>query len=159
MVPLSLGALRRQDPGRPRPFRLPAAWLVAPAAFVVASEILLFTGWAVVWKLVVAILIGFALLTVSRADRRRRARAQPLDWRNAVWLWPYLFGMAAISYLSSFDTRTPSSIPLLGLDGPRNVLTFGWDILAVAVLGLAVYAVAIRSRLPAARALVNVSAI
>src|SRR5215211_8700972 len=37
MAPLSLGALRRQDPGRPRPFRLPAAWLVAPAAFVVAN--------------------------------------------------------------------------------------------------------------------------
>jgi len=61
--------------------------------------------------------------------------------------------MAAISYLSSFDTRTPSSIPLLGLHGPRNELTFGWDILAVALLSLGVYAFAIRSRLPAERAL------
>src|SRR5437763_15570339 len=49
MAPLSLGALRRQDPERPRRFRLPAAFLVAPAAFAVASEIVLFTGWAVVW--------------------------------------------------------------------------------------------------------------
>src|SRR5207247_9215061 len=65
MAPLALGALRRQDPGRPRLFRLPAASLVAPAAFVVASEIVLFTGWAVVWKLIVAFLIGFALLTLS----------------------------------------------------------------------------------------------
>ena len=61
--------------------------------------------------------------------------------------------MAVISYLSSFDTNTPSSIPLLGLDGPRNTLTFGWDILAVALLSLAVYALAVRSRLPAGRAL------
>jgi hypothetical protein len=61
--------------------------------------------------------------------------------------------MAAISYFSSFDTGTPSSIPLLGLDGPRNELTFGWDILAVAILSLVVYAFAIRSRLPAERAL------
>ena len=59
--------------------------------------------------------------------------------------------MAAISYLGSFDTGTPSSIPLLGLDGPRNVLTFGWDVLAVALLSLFVYALAIRSRLPAER--------
>ena len=110
MVPLSLGALRRQDPARPRPFRLPAAWLVAPAAFVVANEILLFTGWTVVWKLMVAILIGFALLTVSMLTTRTRARS--LDWRSADWLWPYLLGMATISYLGSFDTRTPSSIPL-----------------------------------------------
>ena len=76
-----------------------------------------------------------------------------LDWRSAVWLWPYLLGMGAISYLSSFDTRTPSSIPLLGLNGPRNELTFGWDMLVVALLSLAVYALAIRSRLPAEQAL------
>lgn len=151
MVPLSLGALRRQDPARPRPFRLPAAFLVAPAAFMVASEILLFTGWAVVWKLIVAILIGFALLTVSTLTDTSDPRPS-LDARSAFWLWPYLGGMATISYLSSFDTRTPSSIPLLGLHGPRNELTFGWDVLAVALLSLVVYALAIRSRLPAERA-------
>jgi amino acid transporter len=152
MVPVSLGALRRQDPGRARPFRLPAASLVAPAAFVVASEILLFSGWTVVWKLMAAILIGYVLLALSMATDRS-ARALPLDWRSAAWLWPYLFGMTTISYLSSFDTRTPSSIPLLGLEGPRNTLTFGWDALAVALLSAAVYAAAIRSRLPAGRAL------
>ena len=73
MAPLALGALRRQDPDRPRPFRLPAAWFLAPAAFVAASEILLFTGWAVMWKLVVAILIGFVLLGVSTATDERSA--------------------------------------------------------------------------------------
>jgi hypothetical protein len=61
--------------------------------------------------------------------------------------------MGAISYFSSFDTDTPSSVPLLGLDGPRNELTFGWDILAVAILGVFIYALAIRSRLPAERTL------
>lgn len=152
MAPLALGALRRQDPTRPRPFRLPAASLVAPAAFLVANEILLFAGWAVVWKLIVAILIGFALLTVSTLTDRSE-RTLSLDWRSAVWLLPYLLGMAAISYLSSFDTGTPSSIPLVGLRGPRDVLTFGWDVLAVAVLGVAVYALAIRSRLPDEQAL------
>ena len=152
MAPLALGALRRQDPARPRPFRLPAASLLAPGAFVVANEILLFTGWAVVWKLIAAILIGFALLSVSNAADTSK-RTVSLDWRSAAWLWPYLLGMAAISYLSSFDTRTPSSVPLLGLHGPRNELTFGWDVLAVALLSLAVYAFAIRSRLPAEQAL------
>jgi amino acid transporter len=152
MAPLALGALRRQDPERPRPFRLPAASLLAPAAFVVASEIFLFTGWAVVWKLIVAILLGFVLLGLSTATASGERRVS-LDHRSAAWLWPYLLGMAAISYLSSFDTRTPSSIPLIGLHGPRNELTFGWDILAVAVLSVAVYAFAIRSRLPGELAL------
>ena len=126
---------------------------MAPAAYVVANEILLFTGWAVVWKLVVAILIGFALLTLSTSDGRECALAQSLDWRSADWLWPYLFGMAVISYLGSFDTRMPSSIPLIGFKGPRNVLTFGWDILAVALLSVAIYAFAIRRPLPAEQAL------
>jgi len=152
MAPLALGALRRQDPTRPRPFKLPAASFLAPGAFVAASEILLFTGWAVMWKLIVAILIGFALLALSAATDST-ARNLSLDWRSAVWLWPYLLGMGAISYLSSFDTNTPSSIPLLGLHGPRNELTFGWDILVVAVFSLVIYALAIRSRLPAHRAL------
>ena len=152
MAPLALGALRRQDPARPRPFRLPAASLLAPAAFVAASEILLFTGWAVVWKLIVAILIGFALLGLSTATGTGK-RTVPLDWQSAAWLWPYLLGMGVISYLSSFDTGTPSSIPLLGLHGPRNELTFGWDILAIALFSVAVYAFAIRSRLPAEQAL------
>jgi amino acid transporter len=157
MVPLSLGALRRQDPARPRPFRLPAASLVAPAAFVVASELLLFVGWAVVWKLIVAIVIGFALLAVSLLTDAN-ARAQAFDWRSAIWFGPYMVGMAAISYLGSFDTRTPSSIPLLGLHGPRNTLRFGWDVLAVALLGLVVYAFAVRSRLPNVQALGYVDA-
>lgn len=70
---------------------------------------------------------------------------------RAVWLWPYLLGMGAISYLSSFDTGTPSSIPLIGLQGPRDTLTFGWDALAVALFSLFLYAFAIRCRLSEAR--------
>ena len=101
--------------------------------------------------MIAAILIGFGLLTLSTLTANEPRPT--LDWRSAVWLGPYLFGMAAISYLSSFDTRTPSSMPLLGLHGPRNELTFGWDILVVAFFSLVIYAFAIRSRLPAHRAL------
>jgi hypothetical protein len=44
-------------------------------------------------------------------------------------------GMALLSYLSSF--------------GGRGVLPFGWDMLAVIAFSLAIYAYAIRVRLPA----------
>ena len=126
--------------------------MLAPAAFVVASEILLFTGWAVVWKLIVAILIGFVLLLLSYVTESHELDLS-LDWRSSAWLAPYLLGMAALSYVSSFDTGTPSSVPLVGLHGPRNDLTFGWDILAVALFSLVIYAFAIRSRLSDRRAL------
>jgi amino acid transporter len=152
MAPLALGALRRQDPQRERTFSLPAGSILAPLGFVVANEVLLFSGWAVVWKLIVAILIGFALLGISAATSPRERRPS-LDWGSAVWLWPYLIGVGVISYFSSFDTGTSSHVPVIGLHGPRNDLTFGWDVLVMAVFSVAVYAYAIRRRLPAARAL------
>jgi amino acid transporter len=146
-APLALGALRRQEPDRPRPFRLPAGPVLAPIGFIVANEVLLFSGWAVVWKLIVAILIGFALLAISAVTSPVQRRPV-LDWVSGAWLWPYLVGIGVISYLSSFDTATPSKVPLIGLKGPTNDLHFGWDVLAVAVFSVLIYAVAMRVRLP-----------
>jgi hypothetical protein len=114
--------------------------------------VLLFSGWAVVWKLIVAVFIGFALLGVSAATSPPDRRPS-LDWASAAWLWPYLVGVGVISYFSSFDTKTPSHVPVVGLHGPTNDLTFGWDVLVMAVFSLAVYAFAIWRRLPATRAL------
>jgi amino acid transporter len=145
MVPLSLGALRREEPELERPFRLPLAGLLAPASFIVANELILFSGWEVVWKLLVAIAIGFALLGVSFATTPREERPM-LEWRNAAWLLPFMIGLGVISYLSSFDTTSKSSF--LGLNGPTGTLPFGWDVLVMAVFALAIYALAIRLRLP-----------
>jgi len=144
MVPLSLGALRHQDPDRERPFRLPGESTLPILAFIVANEVLLFSGWAVVWKLIVAIFIGVALVAISAAFASKEERPH-IDWAHGWWLAPYLVGMGVISYLSSFDTKTPSSV--LGLDGPTNTLKFGVDTLVVAVFSIAIYLLAIRLRL------------
>jgi hypothetical protein len=64
--------------------------------------------------------------------------------------------MAAISYLGSFNTAEPSSVPLIGLHGPRDDLPFGWDVLGTALLSVALYAAAIRLRLPDRQAQVYV---
>ena len=146
MVPLSLGALRREEPDRERPFRLPWAGILAPASFVVANELILFSGWAVDWKLLVAIAIGLVLLGISLATTPPEERPH-LEWRHATWLAPYLIGIGVISYLSSFDTSSKSSI--LGLlKGPTGTLPFGWDVLVMAIFGVAIYALAVRMRLP-----------
>jgi amino acid transporter len=146
-APLALGALRLQEPDRPRPYRLPGGRVLAPIAFIVANEVLLFSGWAVVWKLIVAIILGFLLLGVSAATSPLEERPQ-IDWASGVWLWPYLIGMGVISYLSSFDTATPSTVAFIGLKGPVNDLHFGWDVLTVALFSLLIYAFAITRRLP-----------
>jgi len=145
MVPLSLAALRREEPDLERPFRLPIAGILAPLSFIVANELILFSGWAVDWKLLVAIAIGLVLLGVSFATTPPEERPS-LDWRHASWLLPYLLGIGVISYLGSFSTTSKSSV--LGLDGPTNTLPFGWDVLVMALFSVAVYALAIRMRLP-----------
>ncbi|GAC1515309.1 MAG: APC family permease [Chloroflexota bacterium] len=146
MAPLAMGALRLQEPDRERPFRLPGGTILAPLGFIIANEIILFSGWAVVWKLIVAILIGFILLGLSFATSAPERRPS-LDWSSAVWLWPYLIGLVVISYLGSFDFKKTNSVPLIGLTGPRNDLTFGWDMLVMAVFSVAIYVLAIRLRL------------
>ena len=130
---VSLAALREQVPDAERPFRLPAARALAPVGFVIANLIVLFAGWATYWKLLAAVGIGFALLAVSNAVRPAEERST-LDWRQGAWLAPWLLGLGVVSYLSSFE-------------GSRDVLHFGVDMLACAVLSLAIYALAMRMRL------------
>jgi len=144
MAPLALGALRRQEPDRERPFRLPCASALAPLGFIVANELILFSSWAVVQKLVVAIAIGFVLLAISSKTRSAEKRPS-FDWASARWLWPYLAGVALISYLGSFDITAKDS-------APRGVLPFGWDILTMAIFSTAIYFLAVGARLSDERA-------
>ena len=50
-APLSLGAFRRRLPDANRPYRLPAAGVLSPLAFIIANLIIMWTGWDTVWKL------------------------------------------------------------------------------------------------------------
>jgi vacuolar-type H+-ATPase subunit I/STV1 len=129
-------------------YRLPGGPILAPLGFAVANEIILFSGWTVVWKLLVAIVIGFILLAISFATTAPERRPS-LDWMSAAWLWPYLIGLGLISYLSSFDIKKASSVPIVGLSGPRNVLAIG-------VFSVVIYLFAIRVRLPNERVTENI---
>jgi amino acid transporter len=145
MAPLALGALRHQEPNRDRPYRLWGGSVLAPLGFAIANEIILFSGWAVVWKLIVAIVIGFVLLAISFATSAPERRPS-LDWRSGAWVWPYVIGLGIVSYFSSFGPS--DAIPLLGLKGATNALPFGWDILVMALFSVAVYFLAMWLRLP-----------
>jgi hypothetical protein len=125
-VPLAFGAMRRQVPDHPRPFRLPAGEVLAPIAFIAANLLIYWAGWTVIWKLLIAIALGFVLLAIAQATNRSEGS---LEWRGASWLWPFLIGIAVISYLGSFGE---------GL----GVIPFGWDVLVVSVFSIAIYAIA-----------------
>ncbi|HUA03019.1 MAG TPA: APC family permease [Solirubrobacteraceae bacterium] len=130
---LSLAAMRRQLPDHPRPFRLAAAEVIAPVGFVISNLIVLFAGWTTDWKLFVAIVIGLVLLAISQLSRPRQDRVS-LDWWSSMWMWPWLVGLAILSWLSSFDGQ--------------NVLHFGVDMAVTAAFSLAVYFFALSRRLP-----------
>jgi amino acid transporter len=133
MACVAVVSLRLQDPGRDRPFRLPGLWLLAPAGFCVANLIVYWSGWPTVWRIDVALAIGFAAFLAYRL--LGPSENQPrLDLRNAAWLVPYLVGISVITYIGRYDGR--------------NWLPFWVDLGVVAAFSLAVFALAVWLRLP-----------
>jgi amino acid transporter len=133
-VPLALGTLRRQEPDHPRPFRLPAGEVFAVAAFVVANLIIYWTGWDVLWRLYIAIAVGFVLLGIGHLVNPSEFLPR-LDWRAGSWLWPYFIGLGVLSYLSPTDF------------GGTGLLPFGVDIVIVAAFSIVIYYYAMSVRL------------
>ena len=80
-APLSVGAFRGQVPEAPRPYRMPAAWVLAPAAFAVADLLIYWSGFEVVWKLGVVLVLGYVVIGIFMAFDPQRP---PLDWKSAV---------------------------------------------------------------------------
>jgi amino acid transporter len=109
-APLSLGAFRRRLPDADRPYRLPMAGFMAPFGFTISGLIILWSTWDTDWKLGIAILIGYAILGISRVFNLND-KSPHLHWRSASWLPAYLVGMGIIVYISSFG---PMDNPILG---------------------------------------------
>jgi len=161
-APLSLGALRRSRPDLPRPYRLPAANVLAPAAFVFATFIVYWSGWQTVSTLMVALMLGYGLMGLAR--RLNLDQDPPMiEWASAWWLFPYLAGVSIVSYLGNFGSGG-----ILGGVGPfhdvlvggRGVIPLWWDLGLLAVLSVAIYARAIaqgRTLLVSARTQVTMS--
>jgi amino acid transporter len=137
-APLALGVFRRRLPGAERPYRLPAAPVIAPLSFVVANLLILWSGWTTDWKLGVAILIGYAILAANVVFKLNPVKPQ-LDLKAALWLPVYLVGMGLIVFLSDFGPLKNPVFPLW------------WDIVAVAAFSLAIYFWAMRVGLPTER--------
>src|SRR5206468_11947556 len=119
-APLALGAFRRRVPDATRPYRLPAAGVIAPFAFVVANLLILWSGWTTDWKLAIAIMIGYVILVLNQVLKLGETKVI-LDFRAASWLPPYLIGTGLIVYLSDFGPLKNPVFPLW------------WDMLAIAV--------------------------
>ena len=101
-APLSLGAFRRKLPDAVRPYRVPVAAVMSPLGFIICSMLIYWSGFVVVWKLGVCLVIGYILIGISMAFDPQRP---PLQWKSAQWLLPYLIGMGIISWLGQYPLK------------------------------------------------------
>ena len=138
-APLSMGAFRRQVPDAERPYRLPAAAVLGPLAFIIADLLIYWSGWEVVWKLGIVLIIGYAVMAAFRISKNLRP---PLNLRSAVWIPVWLIGLGIISWQGQFAGGA--------VKAPLNTghIPFWWDIVVVAAFSLAIYYWAMASRLP-----------
>jgi amino acid transporter len=148
MAPLALGALRRQDPDRPRAYRLPAAAVLSPIAFIAANIVIYVSGYSTIFWLLVFIVIGFilfALYQVSIPAERRTI----LDLRSAWWIAPYLGALLLISWLGRYD-GSPTKVFGLNLVSSKRIGEW-YDLLIVAGMSLVIYYVAVFNSLSKAK--------
>jgi len=143
-APLSLGAFRRQVPEAPRPYRMPAAAVLAPFAFIVADLLIYWSGFEVVWKLGIVLVLGYVIMAAFMAFDPQRP---PLEWKSALWLPAWLIGMGIISWQGQY-----AGVPSVDKhpQPPTNTfnIPFWWDMLVVAGFSLAIYFWAMATRLP-----------
>ena len=139
-APLSLGAFRGQVPDANRPYRMPGAMVIAPLAFIFANMLIYWSGFTVVWKLGVCIVIGYILIGVSMLFDPQRPK---IDWRSGQWLPVYLIGMGLISWQGQFSGESSKAAPL-----NTGHIPFWYDMLIVAGFSLVIYYWAMIVKLP-----------
>jgi amino acid transporter len=104
------------------------AW-IAPASFLVSTEIIYWSGWSQIKDALPLALIGLLVFFFVRA----RDRSLVEDLRTGGWLVVYLAGLIGFSWIGSDDF------------GGKNDLKAPWDSIIVAVLAAALYLWAIRT--------------
>ena len=131
--PLVLSALRKQLPDAERPFRVPGGHVIPFLAFWASNLIIYWSGWDIVWKLAVAVAIGFVLLPIYHILGQDTPK---LDLRSgATWVVPWLLGLLVVSWLGNYPE--PAA-------GNQNVLSFSTAIPILFVFSAIIYAVAMR---------------
>ena len=130
-APLSLGAFRGQVPDAERPYRMPGAVWLSPLAFILANMIIYWSGFTVIWKLGVCIVIGYVLIGVAMLFDPERPK---IGWKSAQWLPVYLIGMGIISWQGQFSGESSTAAPL-----NTGHIPFWYDMLVVAGFSLVIY--------------------
>jgi hypothetical protein len=123
---------------------MPAAAVLAPAAFIVADLLIYWSGFEVVWKLGIVLVLGYVVIGTFMAFDPQRP---PLDWKSAVWLPAWLIGLGIISWQGQYSGAASGDTHPLP---PTNTFHIGfwYDMLVIAGFSLAIYYWAMWTKLP-----------
>jgi amino acid transporter len=141
---IALLTFRKQIPEQERPYRQGGAWVIAPLALLSTNLIMYWAGWDQVWKMMVAVAIGYVLLTVFQLTDVRK-RAPRLDFRHGWWVLLWFAGILLVSYLGSYSGATATDA------GEANWYGFNGGVVANIVLTIVVLAAAWYCQLPPER--------
>lgn len=136
IAPVCLMTMRKQLPDMPRPIKLPFPALWSFLAFYFCTLLTYWSGWFIVSKLSISLVISLAILFIYHFGSKR-GRQIVFNWRESIWVWPYFIGITVISYYGEFN-------------GGRDVITFGWDFVTIALFCVFILYLSQRVSLPKA---------
>ncbi len=129
--PVSAMSLRRTAPGLHRPLRVKALPVLAGVAFVMATELLYWARWPLTGQIILLMLVALPIYFYYQAKSGWHDFGRQL--KGAGWLVCYLPTLALVSWLGSSTF------------GGRGYLAYGWDLVVVAVIGVAFYVWGVQS--------------
>jgi amino acid transporter len=140
-APVSLAALRKRDPDRPRSYVMPLSAILTPAAFCFASLLLYWGGFQTMWKIDIALLVGVILFAIGVVVVKT-------DWqhmvRPALWIAPWLIGMTLIDAFGRYTSESN------GVSSHTHIGNW-WDLLLVIGFSLVIFYYAVSVAISAER--------
>lgn len=125
--PIALVVLRKIHSECPRPFRLPWVNVSACLAFYACNLLVFWTGWHTVYRMMIAMMIGF-LFFIFYCYRAKSIFLN--QWRVSWWVFPYLLGMMAISYCGTFGNGA-------------GYIPFGLDFAIIGAFSVVIFLIAV----------------
>ena len=123
--PMSLVTLKRAMPELVSKYSVSKVQTMSLIAFYVCNLIIFWSGWGIIYKVMIAFAIGYVMLILysifSSAENKIK-----MDFQRGWWAIPYIIGLGVISYFSSYG-------------GGTNVIHFGWDFVVMAVFTVVIF--------------------
>ncbi|MDP1573448.1 MAG: APC family permease [Coxiellaceae bacterium] len=126
--PMALMTLVKQQPELFKPFSQTTIHSICIVAFYICNLLIYWSGWSVVYKIIMLFAIGYALLFGMAFHKKNKKLREKLHFSEGAWVIFYLIGMTAISFCGSF--------------GGMKIIPFGFDFILIACFSASIYAIA-----------------